>query len=245
MNFTQLAVVIVAVLTPTSYLIGALYYQGLMDGYGIDASNFPIDINNTYVYFYLAALQIFTYFISKMLGLFEIVTSQPQIYYNLAFIFVASLVIYFALKIGEKSKKHISKKQSEFFSRTLSYLHIKNNDYILSLGIVGFVLIIFFILFYMVAVIYLIWWIIPYASYDAGIKSANKTIKLYEENGCYFPENKKWNNCITVSNEKEEVLYEGISLAEGNGKIALLTKTGNHVFEFQKNYIIKRKSNDK
>lgn len=244
-NLTQLAVGIVAVLTPTSYIIGALYYRGLMEGYGIDASNFPIDINNTYVYFYLAALQIFSSFIGVMLNLFKTSTSTPQIYYNFVIATTASIAIYIAIKIGKNSKKYISEKQIEFYSRILSFFHIKNNDYVLSIGVVGFILIIFFMLFYMIAIIYLIWWFIPYASYDAGQKSAQKTIKLYEKNGCYFPEKDNWNSCITVLNENQEIIYEGISLAEGNGKISILNGTGSHVFEFQKNYIITRKLNKK
>lgn len=239
-SLSTITLVIIGIFTPAAYLIGALFYQGLMFGYGIDPSNFPLDINNTYVYFYIAALHIIITVASEIVKLIKEITTTPHIYYILLFLLLIGLIIFSIIKASKNIEKIKNLNAAKLFTKLINYFHWKNNDATVTFGFVSFISGTLLVSSYAIFVIAILWWGIPYASYANGKKIAKENIIDYREKGCYYPDNGSWNSCTSVVNENNEIIHEGISIAEGNNKIAILDKTGTHIFNLQNNYTINR-----
>jgi len=228
-------------LTPASYLMGSLYYQGIMTGYGVDLSSFPIGINSTYVYSYFAALDLFTSFTGVLLALLKELFTPPKLYTTLLFVVCFTVAIYLLFLIAKHPEKWQPVKESGFLAKIIDYFHWENNAFSAAVGVTGFVSGSFFAVIYVVFFVFVLWWGVPYASFYKGKLVSKKDVARYMEKGCYFPDGELWNTCTTVFDENKNIVYKGISIAESRHRIAILDREGSHVLELQENYTIGRR----
>ena len=234
-------VIAAALIAPAAYLLGSAFYQGYMEAAGVEPDDFPISIQDTYVRAY-QAVGYFLLSIGKIVaGALERLIHPPVVYWVAAILCLVIGGIYWLLKVFKKESHPLLKKLIDKIGIIASRLHWQNNDLTKATGIVGGILYMLLVIAFVLMIAAALWWLLFVGGYLKGKDVAAEQIKSFIEKGCHEDEKTKWNNCISVLDEKGNEMHEGLLIAMNGKDIAILKKDGSYLFSRQKGFLIRKK----
>ena len=204
--------------TPFVYLVGLGFYQGLLSGYGVSSSLFPLDFQGylTNAYYFLVFL------------IFDVDNSYKTIliFFSIAgIVAIISLVLFVSELVLKKIMLFLRKKGlglSEYESESKE----DKSFYEIESSIAAFIL---------VALI-----IFPLAASSLGKNVSYKKLEEYNDNGCVFREDKEdWGECIKIlDKEKNAIVTEGLLIAVSEERVAVYSNNESQILPYLDNYII-------
>lgn len=228
---------LLAILTPTFYLMGSSYYEGLLTVAGVSKDSFPISTQETYVHGFYGVGAIL---IKATSGLFEFITNL-----SLSGIFIILGLCTFLFYSFSKFKN--TKLNSTIASRIMDkckklwiYLHWNNNDFSRAITItaIGSYLIVLFL--YVLICASFLWWLLPMSSYYVGKSMNFDKLTEFRTHGCQFNKKTGWSNCHTLKSKDGKVIQEGYIIAQNNIRVAFLIKGATNIVTIPKDAVLSR-----
>jgi len=230
----------IAIITPAAYLLGFSFRNGYISAFGVTDEAFPISTSDIYVFSYHAVGHILLA-IGELASSFLTTLFKTQVIcWTLVAVAFLTYCIYMLLRFT-RSGSHpriqwILSKVKVIVSR----LHWKNNDFTKALGIVGLTSYGVIALATTAVSIALFWWIISMSARSKGTDLAQERIKIYLDNGCQVDAKTKWDSCVLVTDNKGNIIHEGLLIAVNDKNIAIFKKDGSYIFTRSDDFLLRR-----
>lgn len=220
------------ILSLSGYMIGNAFYQGSLAAYGVSFTSFQPSTEDLYLHAFYYLSFVWVDVIEYLADLTRIAKSANLLSW-IVFVFIclgillAFIFIFFRIvpQYKEPVKSLINKIEKLYI---FFYAELKNTAFLMVV-FVGPVLV-------MAA-----WVLLPIDAHKRGEKLAGIAITEFLEKGCFTEEGKRWSNCKVLRDSNGHVIYEGILVAQSQGKVAFMTKEGSFVTEIPKEAVIENK----
>jgi preprotein translocase subunit YajC len=197
-----------------------------MEAYGVYYQAFPLQIQEIYV----EAFHAIGYLIGEVGG--KIFTLSGL--YSTIKLYIIPVVIFtfFYYKYHKKRNSQPPKTDQHFWEYSFPKALVEFLFY-LTVLITG--------VLYAFLLLAIIFFILAINPHKAGIETQQDRISSFMKNGCHVEEESIKNNCVSISDEQNHLLHEGLLITMNNQSIAIFKKDGSYIFNRKENMVIKRK----
>ena len=231
--FLDVSVAIIIVITPIAYLIGVVYYQSLLSGYGVNAGNFSVSIADTYVYAYTAI----TLFVEQpVVTMVEATNTKWFLWFLISLIILFILILIYTLFQTFPGGKRKESPQTSLKSQGKSkdFLNFLSAA-VTTIGVIASSPV-------WLPFLYILWVTPLLIANTQGESQAKEGINAFQKNGCVSSDS-PWTRCTTVLNEEGTEIHSGLFIATNGNAIALYKKDGSYTFALPDGYILRRAYN--
>lgn len=218
-DILKIAISVVTISTPFIYIVGLNFYAGVLSGYGVSSSFFPLSIEDILVnayYFFVLSLIDMDSVLKILLTLITISVITVVMGAAMLFIELSLKKIYVLIKDKYKVGDYDRKKE---FNRLKDDALINNE----------------FIVLYLLIVLLIA---LPSIAADSGKDFSIKLIEDFHLNKC-TPRKAEtgWNRCITViNNRNDEVIVKGLLIANSQDRVAIYSDNRSRILNYSENY---------
>ncbi|MGI1679505.1 MAG: hypothetical protein K6L75_12270 [Cellvibrionaceae bacterium] len=235
-DYISLLLFAVTLAAPAMYLMGLSYNHGTLQGWGIEASHFPISIQEAYVSAYYATTHFLSDVVDILLEFIKTVFGEKGIFLSIAAIVGASTFFFLIIKTIKNRETIARKKMFIFLAKKISYFHPDNNDFSKSLSFAGLISYFIFIAIYMFFLFFLFWCLFYVPFYLKGLNVATEEIEKLNEHGCNFDKKTKWEKCVILNDSQGNIIIDGFLIVRNEKELAIYKDNMTTILKFPEQY---------
>ncbi len=238
-NFKTAFIILLALFPFISYLIGNSFHSTYLSAFGIEASAFPLSIQDTY----LSASSAITYSFLAIWNWSEtIFTNTTAI--SLSTLFLISLVICIYILLNDKEFLAKLKGELPTSSKIQNYFSSLHKNF---KRLIGLILMTFSMMYLLATVPFVLmtaWFSVYVLGASQGLIQANKAIDSYKESGeCLYKKDALWSKCSQLNDSKGNLLHKGILVALNDKRVAFYNGKESVILEIPSGAVIKKIAN--